>query len=439
MCSNDSKGLDTVAKPSKPKTAGSKDATASPAPKAPVDDTVVVEDAAAKPAESSLAEPYEPQDDEVEDASAETDTAEPIEPALEPAVAHAIAAEPPRRTGFLHVALGGVVAAGLGAGAVYLVQDRGWVDLGGDSQALQAMIDEQSGQIADLRAALDGAVAQLDALTAAQPDADAIGQSLDALRASDDGASAEMVALAETLARLRARLEDVETQPIPKAELPAEVVAAYEAQLADVLGAVDARFVDVQAALDVKLAEIEAVQAAAALSEQEALQAADAAAARAAMSRVTIALDSGAGFAGDLAELAEKSGLQVPSALSGAASEGAPTLTALAADFPEAARAALKAATEAAASDGSVSPLTAFFRTQLGARSLEPRDGDDADAVLSRAEAALGKGDLGAALDEIAVLPPAGQDALAEWVARAETRRAALAAAAEVSVQLNSN
>jgi hypothetical protein len=435
VCGNDSKGLDTVAKPSKPKTSGSKAAKARPGPDTPAEDAVVVEEVIAEPEGVAQAEPYEPQDDEVDAVADETGATVPVESST----ASVITTAPPRRTGFLNVVLGGVVAAGLGAGAMYLAQDRAWIDMGSGTDALQATIDAQSGRIASLKAALDNTAEQIEALGTAQPNADAIGQSLDALRASDDGASAEMVALAETLARLRARLEDVETQPIPKAELPAEVVTAYEAQLADVLGAVDARFVEMNGALDAKLAEIEAAQAAAALSEQEALQAANAATARAAMSRVIIALDSGAGFADDLAELAQTVNLELPKALTEESREGVPTLSALMADFPEAARAALRAATAAAASDGSVSPLTAFLRTQLGARSLEPREGDDADAILSRAEGAVGKGDLDTALTEIATLPPVAQDALAGWVARAETRRAALAAAAGVSAQLNSN
>ena len=434
-----------MAKPSKPKTSGSKPSSAKPKPDTATQKDDVAEESAADSAEQPPAEPREPknaaaapaQDDAV--APAENDAAAQPDNGTEPAetpAAPVITPPPPQRVGFFNVVLGGVVAAGLGAGALYLAQNRGWIAPGGTTETLQARLESQSGQIADLRAALDSAVAQLDDM---RPDTEAIGQSLDALRASDDGASAELVALAETVANLRKRLNEVETQPIPKAELPAEVVAAYEAQLADVLAAVDTRFTELKASLDGKLAEIEAAQTAAAQAEQEALNAADAAAARAAMSRITIALENGTGFADDLDEAAQRAGMDPPPALADVAASGVPTLTVLMADFPEAARTALKASTEAAASDGSVTPLAAFFRTQLGARSLEPRAGDDADAVLSRAEAAVRQGDLATALTEIAALPQAGQQALAGWVAKAETRRAALAAAAEISAQLNSN
>ncbi len=54
--------------------------------------------------------------------------------------------------------------------------------------------------------------------------------------------------------------------------------------------------------------------------------------------------------------------------------------------------------------------------------------GDDPDAILSRAEAAVGSGDLTTALTEISALPAEGQARMAEWVALATRRQAALAA-----------
>ncbi|MCB2133097.1 MAG: hypothetical protein KDE02_09510, partial [Rhodobacteraceae bacterium] len=61
-------------------------------------------------------------------------------------------------------------------------------------------------------------------------------------------------------------------------------------------------------------------------------------------------------------------------------------------------------------------------------RSLTPRAGDDPDAILSRADAALKAGDLAAAIDEIAALPEGGKAVMAEWVGLAQRRMAALAA-----------
>jgi hypothetical protein len=78
--------------------------------------------------------------------------------------------------------------------------------------------------------------------------------------------------------------------------------------------------------------------------------------------------------------------------------------------------------------DDGASGLGTFFKNQLGARSVTPRDGTDPDAILSRAEAAAATGNLEAALAEVATLPEGVGSIFDEWSALAESRRAALAA-----------
>ena len=113
---------------------------------------------------------------------------------------------------------------------------------------------------------------------------------------------------------------------------------------------------------------------------------------------------------------------------------GIPSLPALQASFPDAARAALAAETAAGTGDGG--GLTGFLRAQLGVRSLSPQDGDGTDAILSRAEAALHRGDLSAALTEVQALGGPAADALASWRTDAETRQAALAAYAALAAKV---
>ena len=67
---------------------------------------------------------------------------------------------------------------------------------------------------------------------------------------------------------------------------------------------------------------------------------------------------------------------------------------------------------------------------------MTPREGNDPDAVLSRAEAALVAGDLPAALAEIAALPPVAQEVLSPWVATAQTRLNAIAAVADLTSKI---
>ena len=70
---------------------------------------------------------------------------------------------------------------------------------------------------------------------------------------------------------------------------------------------------------------------------------------------------------------------------------------------------------------------------------MAPREGDDPDAILSRAEAALIAGDVPTALKELDALPEAAQSALVDWVSKARTRQAAIEAADALAQSLNTN
>jgi hypothetical protein len=60
----------------------------------------------------------------------------------------------------------------------------------------------------------------------------------------------------------------------------------------------------------------------------------------------------------------------------------------------------------------------------MGIRSLTPQKGNSADAILSRAQAAVSNGELRVALKEIGNLPEVGQITLQGWstVAKARVR-----------------
>ena len=133
---------------------------------------------------------------------------------------------------------------------------------------------------------------------------------------------------------------------------------------------------------------------------------------------VEAALDSGSAYADAVADL-EAAGIAVPAGLAAAAASGVPTRAQLAAGFGPAARAALAVAHRDVEGLGMADRVAAFFKAQLGIRSLAPREGDDPDAILSRAEAALGANDLAAALAELAALPPGPAAEMAAWAAAA--------------------
>jgi hypothetical protein len=114
------------------------------------------------------------------------------------------------------------------------------------------------------------------------------------------------------------------------------------------------------------------------------------------------------------------------------------TLADLQASFPDLARDALAVARDESARSGEATDgATSFLRNMLGARSLEPREGSDPDAVLSRAEAAVRENRLRDALAEIETLPDVAKGTFADWVARTEQRLAAIEAAQGLSEELN--
>ena len=114
--------------------------------------------------------------------------------------------------------------------------------------------------------------------------------------------------------------------------------------------------------------------------------------------------------------------VQIPADLQKIASEGVQRLEALTHTFPEVARAAIAAERSGNSYDGTVHSLLGFLKSQVQARSVTPKEGTDADAVLSRAEAALRDGKLDKAVEELQTLQSPAKEAMAEWQAEAEQR-----------------
>jgi uroporphyrinogen-III synthase len=163
-------------------------------------------------------------------------------------------------------------------------------------------------------------------------------------------------------------------------------------------------------------------------SEQKALAAAHASAVIGVAARLSAALESGLPFAADLgllspltqgdAKLAEIAGALQPYAQSGVASR-----TALAADFPAVAKAALA---DDLADDSFGARLMGKVRNLVSLRRVGADvEGDSVEAKLARAEAAIDAGDLAKAAELVKSLPPQTSKATAGWLSRAEAHLAA--------------
>lgn len=352
------------------------------------------------------------------DAAGPSDTAsdpQQNEPQLTPATP----AKPGRRGGFFGLLLGGLLAGALGfLVAQYYGNDR-WPFNNGVSATdeLAKVVAAQSTRIDGLKSD----VTRLSQTVSAQTGSDAT----DALQAAQDNTNQAIDRLSGTLATLDQRISDLEMRPLPDGSASADAVATYKREL-------DAMRTMFQQELDrVKAAQSQADQA-----QMGAAEIARKAAIRDAMSQIEAAAGSGRPFGAALASLKD-AGITVPDVLGALADRGIVTLVKLQAEFPDAARKALAAATRVEAQNGTTSKFAAFLRTKLGARSLEPREGSDADAVLSRAQAALRNGDPNAALAEIEALPPAGMAQMQEWIDLARERVVAVAAIAALRARLN--
>lgn len=329
---------------------------------------------------------------------------------------------PARRGGFVAALLGGVVAAVVGfvagkAGLIDPMLPIGWrtPDTSAQIAALEGRIDDQTGEIRSLRDQVGGI---------AVPDLAPLGQRIDALAGDLRPLNSELAALSSDLSDLEARLASVEKRPISEGVSQA-AIDAYERELTRM-----------RESLATQRTEVENIIAQARSMEAEASQSRQVAARRNALTRLQAALVEGAPYAQILEDMRTE-GMEIPTALVQDAETGVATLAALRAAFPDAARQALAAAREA--SKGDNPGFSAFLARQFGARSVAPKAGDDPDAILSRAEAAVIDGRIDTALVELEALPEAARAPLADWIAEASRRQAAMNAADTLAQTLAAN
>lgn len=337
----------------------------------------------------------------------------------------------PSSSGFFPALGGGVLAAMLGFGLSHF-------------------------NVLNLRSPAPDTSALTDRITAAEA---AIGASENALAALRERAPAPLVpdpevqsrlaaletgaaALAQTpdFEKLTARMDSMEVRLAEIASMPtdgngaaAAALSALQAEVRALKAAGPAASRDLTAMVEATRAQLDAAQIKAETLTAEAARIAQASRQSTAIVQLRAALDSGGAYAGALAALGDAA---IPPVIADHAATGLPTLASLQASFPDAARLALEAALRANMGESWASRIGTFLRSQTGARSLTPREGNDPDAILSRAEASLAMGNIDAALTEIATLPPEAASAMADWTSLADRRRLAAAAISDLAAIL---
>ncbi|MFA8441743.1 hypothetical protein [Yoonia sp.] len=310
------------------------------------------------------------------------------------------AAQPQQKGGFFPLALGGLVAGVIGFAAATLTAPP-------PDTSLADQIAAQSSQISALEQRVTAAPAvDLSGIEAVQSD------------------------LAAQIADVSERLTALEERPVNSGSS-----AAAGEGVAGEMDALRAQIAEMTNAAQTELAE---ARGQAASIEENAAAAARNAAARAALARVQTALESGAPIGAALGDLEEALNQSAPDALI-AVQDGVPTLASLQDQFPDVARAALATARTEGVSGEETTGLGAFLRTQFDVRSTTPQEGNSADAILSRAEAAVRAGRLSDALAEISALPEVARAELSDWLGQAEARANAIAAVDMLSTSLSDN
>ena len=330
----------------------------------------------------------------------------------------------PNFQGVLPFLVGGVLAGGIGFGAAVLPAYLNPSDPLAPILSAQDTLSEQLAQ--------QGArITQIEAKPVPKDHTDtifAMTEAIEALRSDIDQRQASIEAQLQALA---GRLVEVEKQPLTQNVSP-QAIEAYESELAQLRS-------DLAEVAQSASAQIEQTKTKAEELQKTTNTQARVGTITAALNAIRAAAENGAGYQAALSDLIATTDLDLPKSLQAHAKTGVPQLGDLQDKFTQAARAALKAIRLAKGPQTGENRLLAFLKAQFGVRSLEPQPGNSAEAVLSRAQAAVTKGDLTAALSELSALPQLGQNHLQDWIAAAQSRVAVQAALSELSSALSGN
>jgi len=315
-------------------------------------------------------------------------------------------------SGFFPLLIGGVIAGAIGFSVASLTAPSADSTLSNQVATQASAIEGLKRQVANIND---------EGLTALQ---DAQGELSDHISTLET----EFRSTADALA---GRVDALEDLPRVVGDGTAPSTSAYQAEL-------DALRAQIADMADIAETRLETARAEAAAIEENAAAAARSAAGRAALARIQSGLESGAPIGAALGDLEEALGASAPDALL-ALQDGVPTMQSLREGYPEVAREALATARSEGVSGEEESGFGAFLRDQLDVRSTAPREGNDADAILSRAESALNAGRLSEALAEVGGLPEVARAEMSDWLSRAEARANAQAAIDMLSTSLSDN
>ena len=354
-------------------------------------------------------EPIDDQTNNVEDAVVVEDVQEVVSDApSEDAVAVGVSDTERKSSGVLQLVVAGFVCAGFGFGAAILSQPSNPIwPIHPDMAQFR---DETTGQIIGIDTrlnALEGRVTDVDERAVG----DVFQSDLDELT---NGYDQRFLEIASQLENFDKRLAALEESTIESA-IPDELVAQYQGEVKRLKETLEAQRESLQKFMS-ETAE----------ATNEVTQRAKETVARGILAQIRAAIDAGGPFDTAIKEFDEQVGHALPNQLRSLAQEGVQTYQELRDSFAEAARSALNAARDELNESEGFMGIGNYLRQQFQARSVTPKMGDDADAVLSRVEQELRENDLTGALNELDALPDAARDQMQPWIDQARERQDAL-------------
>ncbi len=307
---------------------------------------------------------------------------------------------------FLPMFVGGIICAGLGFGAAVLTQQQSPLWPKDQAQIeFQAKTENQfieiTKKLVELEARPIPDVKQADLST--------IKNELGTIA----NLEASIRAVATKATEVENRLSALEKSTI-EAAIPDELIAQYRAEIKDINEFLETQRAQIQGYMDDAQSKAKAAETFARTATVHG-----------ALDKMSVAIDSGLGFSDIMADLEKAIDGPIPDALSSTAEAGVATLQDLSISFATGARVALSTARSEIDQGQGLAKIGNFLKSQFNARSVVPKDGDDPDAVLSRAEALVRDGKISDALDEIYKLSDSAQSEMAEWIANAKARVAA--------------
>ncbi|MCF6304826.1 MAG: hypothetical protein L3J33_05600, partial [Rhodobacteraceae bacterium] len=265
----------------------------------------------------------------------------------------------------------------------------------------------------------------------AAADSTAVESRLWALEGRVEGLIAEIDSLTASLGNVAAEGGVISSETIATISAYRTRIDGLQASLNDMAasqGALSQRIDAVAATAERQVNEAEAIVAQA---NQETAQTISTTEIQTALTQIEAALKSGAAFETPLARIAANTDQPVPAALA-AAQNGVQTLEDLQTAFIPAAHNAIRASVSDTGDTGLLSSFGSFLRSQVATRSLTPQQGNSADAILSRMEAALLQDQLETVLTEANTLPEIAKPEIADWIEQVRQRQSVLQGLAQL-------